>query len=170
MQQTADMARQAIEDMRRMFAVLRAGEVAGPAELAPQPAGQDLLQLIATFQTAGLPVTGHLDGPVPTDPVLALTVYRLLQEALTNALRYATGATRVTANVTSAADSVTVCVTDNGRTDGRPSQGSGQGLVGMSQRVAAFDGTLEAGPTPEGGWRVHAVLKSPHPQPEGTTP
>ncbi|MDR1807841.1 MAG: histidine kinase [Propionibacteriaceae bacterium] len=157
-EEAAATGRQALADMRRMVGVLREGSVTEAAALEPQPGGVDLWKLADTFRTAGLPVALSVTGDLPADPVVALTVYRIVQEALTNTLRYAGAPTQVTADVTTAPRLVTVDVADNGT--GRPgaSVGAGQGLVGLRERVALFGGTLEAGPRPEGGWRVRATL------------
>jgi signal transduction histidine kinase len=161
MGQVAETARSAVGEMRRMLDVLAAGEGGGPAgelELAPQPGELDVWRLVETFRAVELPVTLHVDGPLPQEPVVALTVYRVVQEALTNALRHARGATRVEARVVASPDEVVIDVVDDGHGDGR-SAGSGQGLVGMGQRAAAFGGVVEAGPGVGGGWRVHVELR-----------
>jgi len=156
--------------MRRMVGVLREGSVTAAAEFEPQPGEVDLWALADKFRTAGLPVELTVTGQLPADPVVTLTVYRIVQEALTNTLRYAGAPSRVTATVTAAAGQVIVDVADNGT--GRPaeSQGAGQGLVGLRERVAVFGGTLEAGPRPEGGWRVKATLTVEGPPPAGRAP
>jgi signal transduction histidine kinase len=159
LQQAAETGRQAVADMRRMLGVLREDDpAAGPAALAPQPGESDLWRLAETFQTAGLPVRLRIAGRPPDDPVLALTVYRVVQEGLTNALRYAGSPSRVDVTVSRTGQRIEITVEDDGSSRGRPPVGAGQGLVGLRERVALFDGTLEAGPRPDGGWRTRATL------------
>jgi signal transduction histidine kinase len=84
-----------------------------------------------------------------------------VQEALTNALRYASDARRVEVEVDTADDATVVTIADDGgrdRAGDAPSVGAGRGLVGMSERAAVFGGSVEAGPIATGGWRVRAVL------------
>ena len=98
--------------------------------------------------------------PRPVDPQVGHTAYRAVQEALTNAARYAPGAP-VTVTVTHAADGLRVCVEDSGPPQGRApvtTGSTGLGLAGMSERVAAAGGTVTAGPRPGGGWRVEVRL------------
>jgi signal transduction histidine kinase len=163
LRQAAETGRQAVADMRRMLGVLReedpaASGASGAAALAPQPGEADLWRLAETFQAAGLPVRLTITGRPPDDPVLALTIYRVIQEGLTNALRYADGPGRVDVTVGRSGDRLEVTVDDDGAGGRRPSLGAGQGLVGLRERVALFDGTLEAGPRPDGGWRLRATL------------
>ena len=109
-------------------------------------------------------------------PAHELTVYRIVQEALTNALRYARGVTRIDVDVDCAEDHTAVTIVDNGRpalADGVPrspgtarahSVGTGRGIIGMTERAAMLGGSVETGPLPGGGWRVHAELPvSPDP-------
>jgi signal transduction histidine kinase len=94
--------------------------------------------------------------PRPVAPEAGHAVYRAVQEALTNAARYAPGAS-VAVTVDYAAAGLAVCVEDSGLPPGRaavPAQGSGLGLAGMDERIRGVGGTLTAGPRPEGGWRV----------------
>jgi signal transduction histidine kinase len=95
---------------------------------------------------------------------LALTVYRIVQEALTNAARHAAGS-RVGVRLRYEPDAVDVAVVDDGgrATDSAP--GGGRGLLGMRERVAVFAGTLETGPSREGGFAVHARLPLPAEEP-----
>ncbi len=90
---------------------------------------------------------------------MALAAYRIVQEALTNTLRHA-GASRVRVSVCRDEESVRIEVSDNGRPGARSWRGggSGRGLAGMRERAALLGGTLDAGPGPDGGFRVRAVL------------
>ncbi len=161
MDQVAETGRHALADMRRMLGVLidePPASATGGAALQPQPSIEDLADLVDTFRTAGLPVTFASTGVPPADPVQQLTVYRIVQESLTNALRYATGASEIDVIATFTPDSVSVRIDDDGRADAPVSPGSGRGLVGMRERIALYAGTLESGPRPGGGWRVYAAF------------
>jgi signal transduction histidine kinase len=160
MAMVSQTGRHTVADMRRLLSVLRS-----EAELVPQPGAADLLPLVESFTRSGMPVTLELAAAIPEDQALALTVYRIVQESLTNVLRHAGGPqwTRVRIDGP-AADTYRVEVENGPPGDGagQPApawQGSGQGLVGMGQRVEVFAGQLEAGPTAGGGWRVVATLK-----------
>ncbi|HEY9365890.1 MAG TPA: ATP-binding protein, partial [Agromyces sp.] len=133
---------------------------ARPEELAPQPGTAALPVLVERFRAAGLPVQLTTVGPPILDPNLQLTVYRIVQEGLTNALRYAATAHRVDVTVEHADGIVRVDVIDDAVVASTSELTSGgKGLVGMRERVALYGGTLEAGPGPQRGWRVHAELR-----------
>jgi signal transduction histidine kinase len=130
-----------------------------PPETTAPPTLDGLGELIERTRAAGLPVTLTIDGtrqPLPQGAELA--VYRVVQEALTNAIKHAGGATtRVT--LTWGADALALRVADDG--DGGPSPeltGAGHGLIGMRERVRVHGGELEAGPRPGGGFQVTARL------------
>lgn len=155
--------RNALADMRRVIGVLRTGD---GAPLEPQPAGDSMAQMLEGFTVAGLPLRFTQSGPpLPKDATFQLTVYRIIQESLTNVLRYGRNVTRVNVLVDRAGDAVSIRVSDDGTQRGgrREGVGSAQGIRGMGERAALFDGTLTAGPSPEGGWSVVATLKIPHP-------
>jgi signal transduction histidine kinase len=143
--------------MRRLLGVLR--EDGGDAALAPQPGIAQLDALVAGVRTHGLAVElaveGHCRG---LPPALDLSAYRIVQEALTNALKHAAGAS-AQVRVRRLADAITIDVLDDGAgaANGEPASG-GHGLVGMRERVALFGGELRAHPRPEGGFAVHARL------------
>jgi signal transduction histidine kinase len=150
-------SRSALAEVRRILGALRTdGE-----GYRPQPGLEDLEDLAAELRAAGVPVTLRMDGsPDPVPPALALTAYRLVQESLTNVVRHAAGAA-ATVTVTHGADALDVEVTDDGPPAPRPRDGDapgGHGQLGMRERVAVWGGTLDAGPLPGGGYRVHAVL------------
>jgi signal transduction histidine kinase len=88
---------------------------------------------------------------------VGLTVYRLVQEALTNTLRHAVGPTRVEVSTVRLDDQLEIRVSDDGRSDGATGSG-GRGLLGMRQRVSSLGGSLSVGPQPHGGWAVRAAL------------
>lgn len=98
-----------------------------------------------------------MDGDLPEDAALRLTVTRVVQEALTNTLKHA-GATRAAVTVRCTRRAVQVEVVDDGAGTGTPGGGSGRGLIGLRERTDRIGGTLDAGPLPGGGWRVRADL------------
>ncbi|GHD12272.1 sensor histidine kinase [Zhihengliuella salsuginis] len=150
--------RAALRDMRRVIGVLRDGS---DAPLAPQPAHSSLTELLEGFRVAGLPLTyTHTGAALPEDAGLRLTVYRIIQESLTNVLRYGREVRRVDVDCTVAAGEVAVRIADDGRGTGASGApvGSGQGLKGIAERVAIYDGELSVGPLPTGGWVVDARL------------
>ncbi|MFE2281834.1 sensor histidine kinase [Streptomyces sp. NPDC059454] len=158
-------SRQALGELRRLLDVLKdEGTAAHPAELAPQPALTDLDRLIDGVRNAGLPVHITVEGRSTLSPGRQLTVYRVVQEALTNTLKHAgPDATSEISIVHGDRGAVTVTITDTG-TLGTPAAADGRGLPGMRERTALYGGTLEAGPHPERGWRVHLHLPEETPQ------
>jgi signal transduction histidine kinase len=147
--------REALAEMRRMVGVLRHPEES-PA-LAPQPSLEQLERLVEHTRDAGLPVELRIEGePVPLPAGIDLTAYRLVQEGLTNAVKHA-GAKRAEVLVRYADGRVELTVSDDGGGEGG-GEGSGHGLVGMRERVSVYGGDLEAGPRPEGGFRLRATL------------
>jgi len=147
--------REALAEMRRLVGVLRRPEEA-PA-LAPQPSLQHLDRLVAQAREAGLPVELRVEGdPVQLAAGLDLTAYRFVQEGLTNALKHA-HAEHAEVIVRYDDGHVALTVTDDGQGGGGGESG-GHGLVGMRERVSVYGGELEAGPRPEGGYRLHARL------------
>lgn len=172
--QTGITARRALTDVRRSLGVLAEpdgrGDGGGAAPIAPQPGLADLPELIASFRAAGLPVRFTTSGEPPADLPLQVTVFRVVQEALTNALRYAVQVTAVDVvlryvGTPEGGSAVSIEVTDDGVDPGRgaSSAGSGRGLIGMRERVAVYGGTVSAGPAGGRGWRVNATLPAtPH--------
>ncbi|WP_411721964.1 sensor histidine kinase [Mycetocola sp.] len=149
--------RASLADMRRLLGVLR-DEESELAERMPQPTLDDLPQLVDSYRGAGLPVSLTVSGVPPTGQGAQVTIYRAVQEALTNALRYARQPSQVHV-VLDCSDSVTLTVTDDGEAGPRPeSVGSGRGLIGMAERAALYGGTVESGPGSNGGWRVRMTM------------
>jgi signal transduction histidine kinase len=152
--------RDALTDVERMLGILRASED-GDDSLNPQPGLSQVQELAARVTEAGLPVDIAVHGtPVALPPSVDLSAYRIIQEALTNALKHA-GPTRASVEIRHAADGVELEITDDGRGaagDGMADASGGRGLIGMRERVALFGGDLSFGPRPEGGFRVHVRL------------
>jgi signal transduction histidine kinase len=147
--------REAMAEMRRMVGVLRRPEEA-PA-LAPQPSLEHLDKLVEHARESGLPVTLTIEGDAVQLPAgVDLTAYRLVQEGLTNALKHAR-AKNAEVLVRYSNGFVELSVTDDGSGDGGGDSG-GHGLVGMRERISVYGGDLEAGPQPEGGYRLRATL------------
>jgi signal transduction histidine kinase len=163
----ATTSRQALTELRRLLDVLREEEKQQP-DLTPQPGLTDLDQLLDGVRSAGLPVSTTTHGSPTLAPGRELTVYRVIQEALTNTLKH--GGPDATAEIELSYEeqaAVTVTITDTG-TGGRAGGTSrgGRGLPGMRERTALYGGTLEAGPRPgpEQGWRVRLHLPEESPQ------
>ena len=151
-------ANRAMGEMRRALGILRDTEQAGAA-LAPLPGLDRLPALLDQVRTAGLAVDLTVEGtPRPLATSIDLSLYRIVQEALTNALKHAR-ATRAEVVVCYAAHDVTVEVTDDGRgSPSLPGGSGGAGTIGMQERVTLFGGELRVGPRPQGGYAVRACL------------
>ncbi|MFJ8043502.1 sensor histidine kinase [Kitasatospora sp. NPDC096147] len=150
--------RLALREMRQLLNVLRTGDEPEDAPAAPQPGVDDLDRLLADSRAAGLPATLTVEGTgAALPPTVGLTVYRIVQEALTNARKHA-GPARAEVRLIHGRDSVVVEVRDDGAGPGAGGPG-GYGLVGMRERVALHGGELTAGPGPEGGFTVRAELR-----------
>ena len=160
--------RTALEEMRRLLGLLRTGE---PAAAMPDgayvpPLGlADVDDLAERLRRAGLDITVVRRGEAPEVPEdVGLTVYRIVQEALTNVLKHA-GPAVVTVELAltheQGADQLGVTVTDDGRGASAALEappGAGRGTAGMRERVAVLGGRLSVGPQPGGGFRVHATI------------
>jgi signal transduction histidine kinase len=176
MTEVSEVGRRALADMRAMLGVLRTDE--SPSALAPQPGVAELGALVDRVRGTGLAAALVAEGtPFSLGGAAELTVYRIVQEALTNTLRHAC-ARRVQVTIGYADPQVTVRVTDDGtaavRTSGPGSaavgtSGPGHGLDGMRERVALHGGTLRAGPATAGGWLVEAIFRPAQPTPRAGT-
>lgn len=147
-------ASRTLAEMRAMVRVLRDG---APAEYGPRPGVADLVSLARRdpVPVVDVEVPADLDDlPLQVDAA----VYRLAQEALTNALRHARNASRVEIQVLAGAGTLRLRVSDDGQVDPARPVNHGFGLLGMTERVQLLGGTLRAGPAPEGGWTVDAEL------------
>jgi signal transduction histidine kinase len=151
----AETGRESLTEMRRLLGLLRADDTGA----APQPGLGDIEALVAEARELG---TVHATLPDPDPDAasvpagVALTAYRVAQEALSNVRRHAGPATTwVTVSVD---DAVTVLVEDDGHGAAAASDGRGLGLVGMRERVEVHEGSLDVGPRPGGGFRVRARI------------
>jgi signal transduction histidine kinase len=147
-------ASRTLAEMRAMVRVLRDGAA---AEYAPQPGVADLESLARRdpVPVVDVEVAGDMSGlPLQVDAA----VYRLAQEALTNALRHARNASRVEIRVVEGGGRLRLRVTDDGQIDPVRQASHGFGLLGMTERVQLLGGMLRAGPAPGGGWAVDAEL------------
>lgn len=151
-----EIARQALADMRRLVAIGDDGGDRG--DLGPQPGVDSLPALVAGVADAGVHVDLEIAGKVrPLPAGVGLTLYRLAQEALTNAVNHAPGAT-VKVQVTYQDTAVDLEVSNGASTAPDISPRGGNGLVGMRERTALYGGTLAVGPRHDGGFAVHASL------------
>ena len=186
MREVSSTGREALTDMRRMVGVLR--DEAAPVgatgserpSLAPQPGLVELDALVERVRGTGLDITLERSGrPFAVSGAAALTVYRIVQEALTNALKHADDLGSVDVRVVFREPDISVQVTDDGHTrvpvpavgavhpngnghrngNGPRAASGGHGVAGMAERAAAFGGTFEAGPRLGGGWEVMATLR-----------
>ncbi|WCD93029.1 sensor histidine kinase [Microbacterium sp. nov. GSS16] len=162
----AETGRRTLGEVRRLLGTVRAGDdvAVGEADTqlqhAPQPDAGRLPALVQEFADAGLPVRLTITGRPPADAALGLTVYRIVQESLTNSLRHATDLQSVEVHVEWLDGDVAIVVQDTSASrPALPANGDsvGRGLLGMQERVALYNGTLEAGPQ-RLGWRVAARL------------
>jgi signal transduction histidine kinase len=158
-EQIAAVGRDALDDMHRTLALLRGADAGLDANLHRSGDNLPTLEELAEgFRAAGLPVTLTRTEPSPpTDAALRQTLYRIVQESLTNTLRHADEPTGATVTINHRDDDVVVTITDDGRPASLPVV-PGHGLVGLRQRAAAHGGHAESGPLPGGGWRTRVVL------------
>jgi signal transduction histidine kinase len=147
---------QSLVELRRILALLREPEQT--AESHPQPSLAELDELVASYCAAGLPARLEVIGqPMPLPSGVELSVYRVAQEALTNALKHS-DPTNVTLTLAFRDSGLELEVVDDGTTATPDAATTGQGLVGMRERVALLGGELETGPREGGGFRVAARL------------
>lgn len=149
--------RQTMGELRQILGVLRDAGESGTAPMVPMLC--DLDALVTSIPDLDVRLTGS--GALDSVPIgVALAAYRVVQEALTNAHRHAGPNVSVDVEVTRTDERVDVRVSDNGRgASTRPgATADGYGLIGMSERVAAFGGTLATGPRRNGGWEVKATF------------
>jgi len=148
-------ASRTLAEMRTMIGALRYGE---EADLVPQRGVDDIERLAAKVGDSprvNVELSGDLDDLTPS---VDTAIYRLAQESITNAVRHAHNATRITISVAGDDDSVRLSVRDDGDAAEAGRNPLGYGLVGMTERATLLGGTLDAGPSPDRGWAVTAVL------------
>ncbi|TDB77695.1 sensor histidine kinase [Micromonospora sp. KC723] len=152
-----ETARTAVDELRRMLGVLRASDNAPAAPEQDRPAAlEQVAAVVDRAREAGLRATLGVYGERPPLPEsVSQAAYRTVQEAITNTLKHATGATMLDVRIRYLVQELEVDVTDDGRAT-RPANVDGLGLIGMRERVGAHGGVLEAGPRAGGGWRVRA--------------
>ena len=156
------IGRQALAEMRRLLGVLRPDDDRAGPSFAPQPGLDQLPALVEQVRQAGLKAELKVEGsPCPLPPGMDLSAYRIVQEALTNAVRHG-GPGRARVLVRYVDGEVQLEVRDDGLGP-RAGNGAGHGLVGMRERVNLFGGDLDAGPSPDGGFAVAARLPLPAP-------
>lgn len=170
----SETGRSALADTRRLVGVLRqptevpkslnpndpeesASSSLEEVRFTPSPDLGEIDGLIEQFRAAGLPITYTLSGAeVPADGPLQLTIFRIVQESLTNILRHAPASTAVEVKLQFSNDGIQIEVF-NATSLAGVNPGGGKGLIGMRERAAVYDGHVDAGPTP-GGWKVEATL------------
>jgi signal transduction histidine kinase len=146
----------ALEEIRQLVELLR-GDGDSPSDRVPVALDQ-LGTVVQRARDAGLAVELVVHGTPPEVPGgVALAVCRIVQESLTNTLKHAGPDPAATVTISYRHGVIDIEVTDTGR-GGEPAAAGGHGLVGMRERVALYGGTFEAGPEPDGGWRVHAGI------------
>jgi signal transduction histidine kinase len=161
MRSVSATGRRALADTRRLLGVLRQRPGQDPGEnLQPVPGLAQLDSLIEQVRSAGLDTALEIHGAAPDVPTgVQLTVYRLVQEALTNTLKHGGAGARATVRLEFLPGELRVDIDDDGAGAAAPATASvGGGLVGMRERVHAYGGDVRAGPGQPGGWKVSARL------------
>ena len=155
-------SRQALAEMRGVLAVLRPD---AEAELSPQPGLEQVDELVAGLRAGGLETRLEVQ-PMRLPPGIALAVYRIVQESLTNVLKHAGAGAKACVTIIHSGGTVRVSVHDDGAGPSGPAVSTAHGIVGMRERAAAYGGTLRTGARPGGGFAVEASI----PLPEQETP
>jgi signal transduction histidine kinase len=150
-----EAASRTLQEMRAMVGLLRDG---AEPDFAPQPGLADIERLARCV--GGWPrVDVQMDGDIAAlSPGVGVALYRIAQESVTNAVRHARDATLVTVQVADEDEQVRLTVRDDGAAGPTGHTPAGYGLVGMAERASLLGGTLQAGPDPDGGWTVRALL------------
>ena len=155
-----DTGRAALSELRGLLEVLRNPDE-GSAR-TPQPTAASLRELVDRVRGLRLPAELELVGDFEGLPTaIGLGVYRIVQESLTNVLKHGGRDVRASVGVANDGERIEIEVVDDGRRAEPTSLPGGNGIIGMRERATVYGGTLDAGPRPEGGWRVHAVLPLP---------
>jgi signal transduction histidine kinase len=156
MEQVASTGRQALGEMRNLLGVLRSDEA---ASLAPQPGLDRLESLLEEVRMAGLPVSVTIAGdPRPMSSTQETTVYRFVQEGLTNVLKHARYPSRAWVSLEFETNALRLEVRDDGAPMLEPAGSDGLGLRGMRERLAMFGGEISAGPLQPRGWVTSATM------------
>jgi signal transduction histidine kinase len=151
--QIASTGRDALGELQGLLGVL-----GGAGELRPQPGLGDLADLLDRVRGAGLEARLSVEGePVTVGPVAEMAIYRIVQEALTNVLRHARGATLAEVKLCFRADGLSLEVIDDGLPADRR-RTEGRGLQGMRERASVLGAALQASPGGESGWRIAAII------------
>lgn len=153
----AETGRRTLGEVRRLLSGVREDDVESLA-LQPSPPGiGQIPALVDEFRAAGLPVRLERRGADSPDAVVGFTVYRIVQESLTNVLRHARDVRDVLVRISLQQEEVAVLVEDASSQPVAEAD-PGRGLFGIRERAAFYDGQVEAGPRTGGGWRVHVRL------------
>jgi signal transduction histidine kinase len=152
-------SRQALAEMRGVLAVLRPDATVQPTtgELGPQPGLEQVGELVASLRAGGLETRLEVE-PMHLPPGIALAVYRIVQESLTNVLKHAGADAKAGVTITNSGGTVRVSVHDDGAGPSGRASSTAHGIVGMRERVAAYGGTLRTGARPGGGFEVEASI------------
>ena len=150
-------SRQALAEMRGVLAVLRPDAA---AELGPQPGLEQVGELVASLRAGGLETRLEME-PMQLPPGIALAVYRIVQESLTNVLKHAGADAKAGVTIIRSGGTVRVSVHDDGAGPSGRATSTAHGIVGMRERVAAYGGTLRTGARPGGGFEVEASIPLP---------
>jgi signal transduction histidine kinase len=170
-------SRQALAEMRGVLALLRPDAAVLPTtglpttvlpttglptigELSPQPGLEQVGELVASLRAGGLQTRIEAE-PMHLPPGIALAVYRIVQESLTNVLKHAGAGAKACVTIIQSQRTVRVSVHDDGAGPGGQAPGTAHGIVGMRERVAAYGGTLRTGARPGGGFEVEASIPLP---------
>jgi len=154
--------RLALAEMRRLLGVLREGSDGLTLDRDPQPGVPEIDRLVEHVRAAGLPVSYRVSPNARALPDgIQLTLFRIVQEALTNTLKHAGPSATAEVELTAGERDVRLSITDSGPITTPPNGNGGSGLRGMQERASVYSGVVEAGPRPEGGWRVAARLPLP---------
>ena len=158
----ASTSRNALIEMQTVIGVLRTSDQKLDDDLDVSGHNvPELEQLVEVFQAAHLPVIFIREGSeTGLPPNLRTAIYRISQESLTNALRYAEGASKVEIRLTISHDQILLSIKDDGHAHNSFTDGSGQGIIGIRERATLLGGFANAGPRVQGGWQVKATL--PH--------
>jgi signal transduction histidine kinase len=147
-------SRQALAEMRGVLAVLRPD---AEAQLSPQPGLEQVSELVASLRAGGLQ-TRLEAGPMHLPPGIALAVYRIVQESLTNVVKHGGAGAKADVTIHRSGATVRVWVHDDGAGPSGRAPGAAHGIVGMRERVAAYGGTLRTGARQGGGFEVEASI------------